>query len=141
MSREPFFKGLVFDENDQPVSSTQVGGKPFYVVNDAGFLRHIPSDQIDRFVLKQMTDQIKGYEDIISEQTAKMMGQEDPFTVAMLENQLKHLDEKIDTEISVGMTDDMRAYLGMVGLKIIVNIHGEVVQVIQPSSTSPEDEE
>jgi len=140
MPRDPFFKGLVFDENDNPVTTAHVGDEPFYVVNDAGFLRHIPSDQIDKVVLKQMTDQIKGYEDIISEQTAKMMGQEDPFTVAMLENQLKHIDEKIDAEISVGMTDDMRTYLGMAGLKIIVDIHGDVVKVIQPTSTSPEDE-
>ena len=141
MAREPFFKGLVFDEYDQPVTTAQVGTELFYVVNDAGFKRHIPSDQIDKAVLKQMTDQIKGHEDIISEQTAKMMGQEDPFTVAMLENQLKHIDEKIDAEISTGMTEDMRVYLGMVGLKIIVDIHGDVIEVRQPSAAAPDDEE
>ena len=58
MAREPFFKGLVFDEYDQPVTTAQVGTELFYVVNDAGFKRHIPSDQIDKAVLKQMTDQI-----------------------------------------------------------------------------------
>ena len=35
MPRDPFFKGLVFDENDNPVTTAHVGDEPFYVVNDA----------------------------------------------------------------------------------------------------------
>ena len=29
-------------------------GEPMYVVNDAGFRRHIPSEQVDRVVLSQI---------------------------------------------------------------------------------------
>jgi len=50
MPRPALFEGLVVDENDRPVSIKYVGDEPCYVVDDAGFLRHIPSVQVDRQV-------------------------------------------------------------------------------------------
>ena len=76
MTRQPLFSGLVFDENDNPVDVTFVGDEPFYVVDDAGFLRHIPSEHVDRQVLEAMRELIDGHEDALSEKTAKMLGQE-----------------------------------------------------------------
>ena len=48
MAYQPLFQGLVFDEFDQPVDVTIVGDEPCYVVNDAGFHRHISSESVDR---------------------------------------------------------------------------------------------
>jgi hypothetical protein len=123
MTRQPLFPGLVFDENDNPVEVTYVGGEPFYVVDDEGFLRHIPSEQVDRQVLEAM------------------LGQEDIFTRAMIESQLKNIDKQFDALFETGIPEEGRAYMGMMGFRITIDIHGEVLKVDQPGMISPENEE
>jgi hypothetical protein len=141
MPRQALFTGLVFDESGRPAESTLVGGEPCYVVDDAGFRRHIPSEQVDRQVLNQMAEMMKGSEDFLSEQTAKMLGQEDVFTKAAIEQQLKNINKQFDQLLQVGLPEDMRAYLGMMGFRIIINVHGEVLKVEQPGATSDEGDE
>jgi hypothetical protein len=140
MTQQALFAGLIFDENEQPVEVTYIGGEPFYVVNDAGFLRHIPSEQVDHQVFEEMGKMIEGHEDIISEQTAKMMGQDDPFSKAMIANQLKQMDKQFENLIQVGIPEEVRAYLGMMGFRIVINIHGEIIDLQQPGIESPDDE-
>jgi hypothetical protein len=139
MPRQPLFAGLVVDENGTPADTAFVGGEPCYVVDDSGFRRHIPSEQVDRVVLSEIAGMMKGSEEYISEQTAKMIGQEDIFTKAALERQLKDIDKQFDLLIQTGMPEDTRIYLGMVGFKIVINMHGEVLRVEQPSA--PDDNE
>jgi len=140
MSRKPLFAGLVIDENYNPVSITYIGGEPCYVVNDMGFLRHIPSEQVDRQVLQSMQDMIEGKESLISEQAAKMLGQEDIFTKAMIENQLKHVDKQFDALLDSGIPEEGRAYMGMMGFRIRINLHGEVLEINQPGISDPDQE-
>ena len=118
-----------------------VGDEPCYVVDDAGFRRHIPSEQVDRQVLAQFAEMMKGSEDLLSEQTAKMLGQEDVFTKAAIQQQLKNIDKQFDQLLQLGLPEDMRTYLGMMGFKIIINLHGEVVRVEQPGIASDEGED
>jgi hypothetical protein len=141
MPRQPLFSGLVIDESGNIAESALVGDEPCYVVNDAGFRRHIPSEQVDRAVLAQFADLMKGSEGVISEQAAKMLGQEDVFTKAAIEQQLKNIDKQFDQLMQTGIPEDMRAYLGMMGFKIIINMHGEVLRVEQPGVASDEGEE
>lgn len=141
MPSEPLFAGLVFDENDNPVEVTYVGGEPFYIVDDAGFLRHIPSEQVDRQVLDAMREMIEGHEGMLSEQTAKMLGQEDIFSRAMIESQLKNIDQQFDALFKSGIPEEGRAYMGMMGFRITIDVHGDVIEIDQPGMISPEDEE
>jgi hypothetical protein len=140
MPNQAVFAGLVFDENDNPADVAYVGDEPCYVVNDEGFRRHIPSEQVDRQVLKFMGDMIEGHEDLISEQTAKMLGQDDPFSVAAINAQLQNLDQQFDQVLQVGLPEDVRAYLGMMGFRIRINVHGEVLEVEQPGMIADDDE-
>jgi len=140
MSKQPLFAGLVVDESDRSAETAFVGDEPCYVVDDYGFRRHIPSEQVDRVVLSQIAGLMKGSEDLISEQTAKMLGQEDVFTKAAIEQQLKNIDKQFDQLIQTGIPEDMRAYLGMIGFKIVINVHGEVLKVEQPGATGEEGE-
>ena len=141
MPNQPLFGGLIVDENDQPVETTMVGEEAMYVVNDYGFRRHIPARDVDREVLRRMTEQIKGHEDLLSEQTAKMLGQEDIFSKALIQNQLKHLDEQLDSVLNTGIPEEGRAYMGMMGFKVKINVHGEVVDLIQPGTMTGEEGE
>ena len=138
MPRQPLFAGLVVDENGNVADTALVGGEPCYVVDDAGFRRHIPSEQVDRVVLSQIAGMMKGSEEFLSEQTAKMIGQEDIFTRAMLENQLKNIDKQFDQLLEAGIPEDMRMYLGMVGFRVVINMHGEVLRIDQPSAPDNE---
>jgi hypothetical protein len=134
MSKKALFKGLVIDENDRPVQVTYIGGEPFYVVDDAGFLRHIPSEQVDRQVLEFLGKQVEGNEEAITDQTAKMLGQDDLFTRAMMLNQIKNMGSHLDQLLETGIPEDGLAYLGMLGFRVVINVHGEVVRVDQPSA-------
>jgi hypothetical protein len=139
MSRQPLFAGLVLDEFGNVAESALVGNEPCYVVDDAGFRRHIPAEQVDKQVLGQIAALMKGSEDLISEQTAKMLGQEDVFTKAAIEQQLKNIDKQFDQLMKAGIPEDMRAYLGMMGFKVTINMHGEVLDIDQPGTASDEE--
>jgi len=138
MTRQSLFAGLVFDELDRPVGTAYVGEEPCYVVDDAGFLRHIPSEQVDRQVLDEIKGMIQGNEDLLSEQTAKMIGSEDPFSKAIIQNQLKNIDQQFDQLFQIGIPEDMRAYLGMTGFKVVIDYHGQVLRIEQPGAASDE---
>jgi hypothetical protein len=109
-------------------------------VDDDGFRRHIPAEQVDRAVLNQMAEMMKGSEDLLSAETAKMLGQDDPFSKAMIEQQLKNIDKQFDAIMQTGLPEDMRAYLGMMGFKVVINYHGDVLRVEQPGASSDEGE-
>jgi hypothetical protein len=135
MARQPIFAGLVVDENDRIAGTALVGDEPCYVVDDSGFLRHIPSEQVDRQVLGMMRKQISGNEDLLSEQAAKMLGMEDIFSKAMLQNQLKNIDQQFENLLQMGIPENSRAFMGMSGFKVVINLHGEVIRLDQPAAT------
>lgn len=139
MARKPLFAGLVVDEADNLVNTTFVGSEPCYVVNDQGFHRHIPSEIVDRQVLQMMADMIQGHEGLLSEQAAKMLGQDDIFTRAIIENQLKQVDQQFDKVLETGIPEEGLAYMGMTGFRIRINLHGEVIDLEQPGMVSPEE--
>ncbi len=134
MSKKALFKGLVVDENDLPVTVTTIGDESFYVVDDAGFKRHIPSEEVDRQVLDFLKEQVEGNEEAITAQTAKMLGQEDLFTRAIMLNQVKNMAGQFDKLFETGIPEDALSYLGMLGFRVVINLHGEVLRVDQPSA-------
>lgn len=141
MSKNAIFAGLVVDEYDRPVEIAFVGQESCYVVDDQGFRRHIISETVDRQVLDQMMEMVDGHEDAITDQTAKMLGQDDIFTRAMIANQIKQMDKQFDQLLETGIPEDARAYMGMMGFKIVIDVHGNVINVYQPGMGIEGDEE
>ena len=138
MPNRALFEGLVVDESDRPAGTTVVGGEPYYVLDDAGFKRHIAARDVDRQVLERMQAMMQGNEGVLSEQAAKMLGQDDIFTKAMIENQIKNIDKQFETLMQQGIPEEARAYMGMVGFKVVIDFHGEVQRIEQPSAPDPE---
>ncbi len=137
---KPLFKGVVIDEFDQPVETGYIGDEPCYIVDDAGFKRHIPAEYVDRQVWDFLTGQIKGNEDLIANQTAQILGQDDLFSYAMIMQQLTNVDKQFESLQKNGIPADALAYMGMMGFKVIIDIHGDVIRVEQPSAPSQGDE-
>ncbi|HPC06381.1 MAG TPA: hypothetical protein PLI60_06645 [Anaerolineaceae bacterium] len=138
---KPLFTGIVIDEYDQPVETGYIGEEPCYIVNDAGFKRHILAEYIDRQVWDFLTRQIKGNEDLIANQTAQMLGQDDLFSYAMIMQQLTNVDKQFESLQKNGIPADALAYMGMMGFKVIVDIHGDVIRIEQPTAPSQGDDE
>ena len=135
MSTRAVFEGLIFDENDHPVETTYVGNEATYVVDDDGFLRHIPSEHVDRQILDFLKKQVLENKDILTDETAKMLGQEDIFTRAVIENQLEDIDKQMDSLLNIGLPSSNRDYLGLMGFRIRINIHGDILEIIQPQAS------
>ena len=70
-----------------------------------------------------------------------MLGQEDLFTKAMIDSSLKNMDEHFTKLLDQGLPTEARAYLGMLGFRIVMNYHGEVVGVEQPGMPDGEGDE
>lgn len=140
MADKAIFEGLVFDEEDNMLTISYVGGDACYVIDDDGFLRHIPSEQIDCQILAFMRDQVKENKDIISEQAVSMLGQNDIFTKAVIDQQLENIDDQMQQLVNLGISESARAYMGMLGFKIVVNHHGEIVRLEQPTAAASDDE-
>jgi len=140
MARQALFAGLVVDEYDNPVDSKIVGDEGFYVVNDDGFMRHIESKTVDLQVLEHFQEMIEQNEELISEGTMRMIGQEDIFTKAAIDASLKNIDAQFEALMEQGLPEEIRAWMGMSGFRVIINRHGEVLRVDQPSAAEdPED--
>lgn len=137
MGHKALFEGLVVDEQEQPVPVKIVGDEAFYVVDDDGFLRHIESDVIDRQVVEFLVDRIRGNEDVIARGTMEMLGQDDIFTKAAIESSLRQAPRQTDLLLEQGLPEEARMWLGMLGFRVVTDLHGSVIRIEQPQA--PED--
>ncbi len=53
MYTHPLFSGLILDEYGHIVDTVSINDEPFYVVDDAGFRRHIPAADVDKQVFNR----------------------------------------------------------------------------------------
>ena len=130
MANQALFEGLVYDEYEQPVATKRIGDEAFYVVDDQGFMRHVDADGVDRQVLSFFLRQLEDNKELAIEQALSMLGKDDLFTKAALDAQLRNID--MDQIIATGIPLQARDMLGMMGFHIVINIHGEVVEINQP---------
>jgi hypothetical protein len=140
LARKALFQGLVIDAEGDPVDVALVGGEAFYIVDDGGFRRHIESEYVDRQVLEELYGMIEGNEELISMGTMRMLGQEDIFTKAAIEESLRKADQQFDALLQTGLPEDMLTWLGMMGFQVQIDLHGDVLEVIQPAGPDIPDE-
>ncbi len=130
----PLFAGLVLSEQGEPAEVAYVGDEPHYVVLDAGFRRHIPSEHVDRQVLDWFQQQIAANRDLVTHGVLSMLGRDDLFSKAMVDASVKNLGDLLRQ----GLPDEVRAWLGMLGLRVTVDIHGDIVSISGPVQDTDE---
>ena len=135
-ARTALFAGLVEDDLGKPVDAAMVGGMPCYVVDDDGFRVHVSSEPIDRHVIEALREMFLQHREIATEAMLQMLGKDDLFTKAMIDASIEHMDEVLDR----GLPDDARTWLGMLGFRVIINAHGEVVRLDMPEQDDSYDE-
>jgi hypothetical protein len=126
--RSALFAGLVQDEMGNPVEVVMVGDEPCYVVEDAGFRRHIESRRVDLQVIEMLREQFLSHREIATEAMLEMLGKDDLFTKAMIDASIKNMDQVLEQ----GLPDGARAWLGMLGFRVIIDTHGEVLRLDMP---------
>lgn len=129
------FEGLVIDEANQVATVTYIGGLPHYVVDDAGFLRHIPAEKIDRQVITAMQEGVLQNKEAVVAGMLHYLGKDDLFTKAAIETAITQMDANIAQLMATGMPSETRQWLGLMGFKVVINVHGEVVTLDMPGGT------
>lgn len=124
----PIFEGLISNEQGELVGTAYLGNEAFYVIPDGDFKRHVEAARVDDVVIDLLHQQIEGSQDLIIDGVLKFLGREDLFTKASIDMALKNFEQgfrQADPE-------QWKPWLGMLGFKVIVNVHGEVVRLEYP---------
>ena len=132
---QALFAGLVYNEAGEPVEVAHIGGEAHYAIPDDGFLRHVEAHVVDDAVLVQLQEQVSAVQDELVQAMLSMLGKEDIFTKAALEASVRNL--KVNVRQS--QQAQWQPWLRMLGFRVVVNVHGEVVEDISPEQ--PEDDE
>ena len=130
------FSGLVYDEAGNPVGDTFVGTEPHYVIMDGDFKRHVAAEEIDRQVIEWLQKQAEDNKELVSKNVMNMLGKDDLFTKAMIDSSINRMGELMQQ----GLPSDARMMLGMMGFRIIVDLHGEVVDMKMPVQELPSED-
>jgi hypothetical protein len=136
MATSAMFAGLVFDEQGNLAETTWVGENACYVIMDDDFRRHIDAGDVDRQVLRFLRQQVEGSRDLAVKTMLDMMGQDDVFTKAAVESSIDRMEEAVGQPIP----EEARQWLGMLGFRIIVDFHGNIVDIEMPAGGIDEGE-
>ena len=132
---QALFDGLVFNEAGEPAQVAYIGGVAHYAVPDDGFLRHVAARSVDDAVLDRLQEQVSSVQDELVAAVLRMLGKEDIFTKAALEASVRNLKDNVRQS----EPQQWAPMLRLMGFRIVVNVHGEVVEIIYPEQ-APEEE-
>jgi hypothetical protein len=136
MAKAAMFVGLVFDEEGRPADTADVGDRACYVIMDDDFRRHIDAEEVDRQVLRYIRGQVEEHREIALETMMELMGKNDLFTKVALESSINRMEETVGNP----MPEEARQYMGMLGFRIVIDFHGNVVDIEMPAGGVGEDE-
>ncbi len=126
--RQAIFSGLIQNEAGEPVDVTYLGNEAFYVILDGDFRRHVEAAKVDDEVLRMLREQLVGMQDQVVDGVLKFLGQDDLFTKASIDMALKNFDQAFRQ----ADPEQWKPWLGMMGFRVIVNVHGEVIRIESP---------
>ena len=133
--RKAIFAGLIQNEQEEPVDVAYLGDEAFYVIPDGTFRRHVEAARVDDEVLRLLREQMEGMQDQVVDGVLKYLGKEDLFTKASIDMALKNFDQAF----RLADPEQWKPWLGMMGFRVIVNVHGEVVRVESPEQEIDEE--
>ncbi len=135
------FEGLVSDESGNAAPVAYVGEDPTYVITEDGFGYHVDARGVDEQVLDFFRQQVQNNKDTVSDGMLKMMGKEDLFSKAAVDNSLRNVDKTFAQLFQQGIPEQGRMLLGMLGFKVVINRHGDIVKLDMPSEIDNRDDE
>jgi hypothetical protein len=134
LARAAVFSGLVVDEADNAVDVVHLGGDAYYVIDDAGFERHILSEVVDWQVLRVLEEQVLSHRELVVESMLDFLQKDDLFTKAAIEASVDQMDENVEQLLQTGLPEEARAWLGLMGFRVTIDVHGDVVDLHFPEA-------
>ncbi len=135
LKNRALFDGLVYNEAGEPAHVVYIGGEPHYAIPDDGFLRHVQAQQIDDAVIAQMKERITSMQDDLVRAMLQMLGKDDIFTKAALDASIRNIDQ----QIRQSDPDQWVPWLRIYGFRIVVDLHGNVVDILYPEGGTDEE--
>jgi len=132
-SYQALFEGLVYNEQGVPAELRFVGSVPHYVVVDDGFERHVRAKCVDDAVLGELQGQVDAQQDELVDAMLRALGRDDVFTKAALGASLGD----IATNLRASAPWQWRPWLQMLGFRIIIDVHGHLVELTYDASSEP----
>jgi len=137
IERQALFAGLVYNEKGEPADLRYVGGVAHYAIPDDGFLRHVKAAAVDSAVLAMIQEQITSMQDDVVRGMLAMIGKNDIFTKAAIDASIRNLESNVRRSDP----NQWLPWLRLLGFRIVVNVHGEVVQLMYPEQPGYGDDE
>jgi len=134
-NQKALFPGLVYGESGEVADVVHIGDEAFYVILDDGFRRHVEASTIDNAVIADLQEHILSMREEIVPGMLQMLGKTDLFTKAAVDSSIRNLD----TGIRQGNPEQWAPMLKLLGFRVVVDIHGNVVEMIYPSAPEEED--
>ncbi|MBM3188731.1 MAG: hypothetical protein FJZ90_08425 [Chloroflexi bacterium] len=134
--QQALFPGLVFNEAGERAEVVTIGGLAHYAVPDAGFLRHVEAHVVDDAVVARIKEQITSMQDEVVRGILQMLGRDDLFTKAAIDASIRNLEQGIRQADPEQWAPALRLF----GFRVIVDVHGNVVDVIFPEAPADDDE-
>jgi len=136
LQTQALFAGLVYNEAGQPAEVAYIGGVAHYAIPDDGFRRHVEASRIDDAVIAQIKAQIVSNQEDVVRGMMQMMGKDDLFTKAAIDASIRNMEENIRQSDA----SQWLPWLRLMGFRVVVNVHGDLVEVIYPTQTDEGDE-
>ena len=105
-----------------------------HAVNAGLDTRH---SQVDIQVLRFMRSQVDEHRDIAVEQMLNMLGKDDIFTKVAVESSINNIEQNVGQPIP----EDARQWMGMLGFRVVIDFHGNVVDIQMPAGGIVDDDE
>jgi hypothetical protein len=136
VEQQALFEGLVYNETGQAAQVVWIGGVAHYAIPDDGFLRHVEAASIDSKVLASIKSQITANQDQVIRGVLEMMGKDDLFSKAAVESSILNMEQNIRQSDP----SQWLPWLRFMGFRVVVNVHGEVVELNYPTQAASDDE-
>ncbi|MCD6303279.1 MAG: hypothetical protein J7M15_07155 [Anaerolineae bacterium] len=127
------FQGLVYNEQGVPAEVRFVGGEPHYVVMDDGFERYVQAKCVDDAVLAELQRQADDQQEELVDAMLRVMGRDDVLTKAALGASLSNLAMSLRESAPA----QWLPWLQMLGFRIIIDVHGQLVALTYDSGLEP----
>lgn len=128
MANAAMFEGLVVDSEGRRLEVEWVGADACYIVDDAGFRRHIDASIVDQQVLGFLQKQVEAQKDAAVRGILQLLGKEDVFSKTAVEYSINHMDETLGQPLP----PQARDVLGMMGFRIEIDERGDLLAIRMP---------
>ncbi|NLV75058.1 MAG: hypothetical protein GXY52_10350 [Chloroflexi bacterium] len=134
--QQALFSGLVYNTEGELAEVVWIGGEAHYAIPDDGMRLHVTAATIDDAVLAHLKEQITAHQDEIIRGVLNMIGKDDLFSKAAVESSIRNMEQNVRQSNPA----QWLPWLRMMGLRVVVDHHGEITELIYPEHPAGDDD-